>query len=156
MEKHGLIRVVDTRLVSGILEKRYQAAARLYRFDHHLLMPSSNTPGEGLDMMLSTMMDETKADIKKSVREGIITIMEEDQPPNPNSLLISRIISRMTHEQAMAFYERLEALVAEFAELRRDPENAEEQVYALLISLYPSTRATHHRDGDDSDHLNGL
>src|SRR5947209_14743424 len=30
--KHGLIRVVDTRLVSGITEKRYRATAYLFLF----------------------------------------------------------------------------------------------------------------------------
>ncbi|MFN8372953.1 MAG: helix-turn-helix domain-containing protein [Anaerolineae bacterium] len=148
MEKHGLIRVVDTRLVSGILEKRYQAAARFYRFDHHLLMPSANTGEAGLDMMLSTVMDDVKADIKKSMREGVIEIEREEgsDQTNPRHLLISRIISRLNQEQAVEFYERLEELVKEFAEYRIDPDNAREQVYTMLISLYPSTRAEHHDD----------
>jgi DNA-binding transcriptional ArsR family regulator len=148
MEKHGLIRVVDTRLVSGILEKRYQAAARVYRFDHHLLMSSSNTGDEGLDIMLSTVMDDVKADIKKSVREGVIEIGGDDDSGKSNTrqLLISRIISRLNHAQAEDFYERLDELVKEFAELRIQPENAREQVYTMLVSLYPSTRAEHHDD----------
>ncbi len=154
MEKHGLIRVVDTRLVSGILEKRYQAAARFYRFDHHLLMPTANTGDVGLDMMLSTVMDDVKADIKKSVGEGVID-MERDEnveKPEPRHLLISRIISRLNAEQAAEFYERMEELVKEFAELRIKPENAREQVFTMLVALYPSTRAEHH--GDDEE--NGL
>src|SRR5579872_2555332 len=32
LQKHGLIRVVDTRLVSGITEKRYRAMAYLFLF----------------------------------------------------------------------------------------------------------------------------
>src|SRR5918912_4209068 len=43
LERHGLIVVVDTRLVSGILEKRYQAAARCFRVDHALLALSGST-----------------------------------------------------------------------------------------------------------------
>jgi DNA-binding transcriptional ArsR family regulator len=151
MEKHGLIRVVDTRLVSGILEKRYQAAARFYRFDHHLLMPTSNTGEAGLDMMLSTVMDDVKADIKKSIREDVIEIERDENAdrPNPRNLLISRIVSRLNHEQAVEFYERLDELVKEFAELRIKPENAREQVYTMLVALYPSTRAEHHDDEEN-------
>jgi DNA-binding transcriptional ArsR family regulator len=151
MEKHGLIRVVDTRLVSGILEKRYQAAARFYRFDHHLLMPSAKTGEVGLDMMLSTVMDDVKSDIKKSVREGVIELERDEtaEKPNPRNLLISRIISRLKPEQAEKFYEHLEQLVQEFAELRIEPENARDQVYTMLISLYPSTRADHRDDEEN-------
>lgn len=150
MEKHGLIRVVDTRLVSGILEKRYQAAARLYRFDHHLLMPSSKTGDEGLDMMLSTVLDDVKSDIKKNMREGLIKLEhDEAHQHNPHSLLISRVLSRLTEAQAMSFYDRLDELVKEFVELRQDPENANEQGYAMLLSLYPTAR-TEHRSGADN------
>lgn len=39
LEEHGLIRVVDTRLVSGIVEKLYQARAYSYRVDKGLLSP---------------------------------------------------------------------------------------------------------------------
>src|SRR4051812_17141092 len=34
MEEHGLLRVVGTRLVSGILEKQYRATAMSFSFDH--------------------------------------------------------------------------------------------------------------------------
>src|SRR5690349_23081625 len=44
LEKHGLVRVVGTRLVSGILEKRYQAAAYKFSVDHALLMPAPSAP----------------------------------------------------------------------------------------------------------------
>src|SRR5919199_432922 len=50
LERHGLIMVVDTRLVSGILEKRYRAAARCFHVDHALLALSGPTGDEGLEM----------------------------------------------------------------------------------------------------------
>jgi DNA-binding transcriptional ArsR family regulator len=149
MEKHGLIRVVDTRIVSGILEKRYHAAARFYRFDHQLLTPGSVISDEGVDMMLSTIMDESKADIKKSIRAGLIEFRERaEEAPTPEersrSLLISRLISRLSPEQADEFYTRLEALMKEFAQLRAEPANAEEQAFHMLVTLYPTTRVPIH------------
>ena len=41
MEKHGLIQVVETNIVSGIVEKKYQVVARNYRIDDQLLADQS-------------------------------------------------------------------------------------------------------------------
>jgi DNA-binding transcriptional ArsR family regulator len=144
MEKHGLIRVVDTRMVSGILEKRYYATARYYSFDHHLLSPNTAPSTEGLDMMLSTVFDEPKADLKKSVQAGLVEFDLDNQQEGVYPLVISRLISRLTDEQAKDFRERLQTLLKEFAELRIDPHNAEEQGFAMVLCMYPTTRVPLH------------
>lgn len=60
MEKHGLIQVVETNIVSGILEKKYQVTARNYRLQDGLLT-ESNTFSEEIDMMLSAIFSTTRS-----------------------------------------------------------------------------------------------
>lgn len=46
LQKHGLIRVVDTRLVSGITEKRYRTTAYLFLFNELGITPTASKPVE--------------------------------------------------------------------------------------------------------------
>src|SRR3954467_12474429 len=43
LEEHGLIQVTETRIVSGIIEKHYRAAAREFAIERSLLTPGQNT-----------------------------------------------------------------------------------------------------------------
>src|SRR5512145_3269846 len=52
LEERGLIQVVDTRIVSGIVEKQYQATALSYHVNKTLLSPTSPSGIEGLNVML--------------------------------------------------------------------------------------------------------
>lgn len=147
MEKHGLIRVIDTRIVSGILEKRYQASARTYRLDQRLLSPAAPTGDESIEMMFATVFDDTKLDIKKSIRVGLVELAQPDADPNnpnPHGLVLTRMLSRLTPEQAAEFYRRLNDLAREFAAHRTEPDNADQQVYSLIVAAYPSTRVPLH------------
>src|SRR5918994_5939623 len=51
LEEHGFIRVGETRVVSGILEKRYQATAHRYSVDRALLT------GDGVEDAVSGAID---------------------------------------------------------------------------------------------------
>src|SRR5688572_24810596 len=44
LEKHGLIVLVDTRVVSGIIEKHYQVSAQNVRVAKHLLSGGDGNP----------------------------------------------------------------------------------------------------------------
>ena len=52
MGKRGLIRVVRTRVVSGIIEKHYQVTAREFNVDRRLLSPHGDARDEGDHMTL--------------------------------------------------------------------------------------------------------
>ena len=55
LPKHGLIRVVDTRLVSGITEKRYRPTAYLFLFEELGLGAGSATAAGTPDGHASTL-----------------------------------------------------------------------------------------------------
>ncbi len=144
LEERGLIRVTDTRIVSGILEKQYQAAALSYRVNKGLFSLTSEAGREGLNVMLTGLFEDTKEDIQQSVEAGVIDVTEPEDEGKPlySSLLISRNTLSLTPDQAEEFYRRLRELVREYL---RDtdhlsPEEPDEQFYGLMIALYPSIR----------------
>jgi len=143
LEEHHLIRVVDTRIVSGIVEKQYQATALSYHVNKTLFSPTSPTGLEGLDVMLRGLFDDTKADIQESVEAGAIDVQTPENPDEPvnRTLMIARNTLHLTPERAEDFYRRLRALIQEYVgsdeKLSGDPD---ERTYGLLLTLYPSIR----------------
>ena len=144
LEERSLIRVVDTRIVSGILEKQYQSAALSYRVNKALFSLTSQAGKEGLNVMLTGLFEDTKEDIQNSVEAGVIDVsaQEEDEKALYRSLVISRSTLYMTPEQAEEFYKRLRSLVREY--LRDEdhllPSSTDEQAYGLMLALYPCIR----------------
>jgi DNA-binding transcriptional ArsR family regulator len=143
LEERSLIRVVDTRIVSGIVEKQYQAAAFNYRVNRELFSLTSQAGKEGLNVMLTGLFDDTREDIQQSVDAEVLDVsapQNDDQPLN-RSLMISRHTLHLTPEEAEVFYQRLKMLVRETLEQSRiGRANPEAHAYGLLVSLYPSTR----------------
>src|SRR5215211_5670272 len=48
LEEHGLIQVTETRIVSGIIEKHYVAAAKEYAIERSLMTPGQSMNADGL------------------------------------------------------------------------------------------------------------
>lgn len=158
LEEHGLIRVVGTRIVSGILEKQYQAVALSYHVNKALFSPTSPTGREGLNLMLGGLFEDTRVDIQESIEGGVIDVHtpEDGDRPINRTLMIARNTLHLLPQQAEEFYRRLRALVREY---QRDDEtlsgSPDEQAYGLLITLYPTARL-HSRAADavDEDSVN--
>ena len=136
LERYGLIAVVDTRLVSGILEKRYQAAARCFRVDHDLLALAGPTGDAGLKMFLAAIVGGTEADIRRGVHNGTIDVGQH--APHPDALFLTHVLGRLAPEHLAEFYARLDALVRELAGTRSTQADPRARPYALALALYPA------------------
>lgn len=133
LEEHGLVRVVETRLVSGIVEKHYRTTARRFPLDNSLLKFGSTEHSDLLDMLLEQGLEFTKQDIARGVREGLIDLSV--RPPEPNALLMNRLVGRFTPEEARRVYEKLIALMNELIEGQvTGGEDAE--LYTIFICMY--------------------
>jgi DNA-binding transcriptional ArsR family regulator len=143
LEERSLIRVVDTRIVSGIVEKQYQAAALSYRVDRELFSLTSQAGKEGLNVMLTGLFDDTREDIQTSAEADVLDVSphEGDDKPLNRSLLISRNTLQLKPETAEEFYRRLKALVREYVQ-ESTTEGVGKNPYGLLVALYPSTGMT--------------
>ncbi len=138
LEAHALIRVVGTRVISGIIEKQYQVAAHRLSVDRALLSSSSASEPERetLDVFLSVVLDHTKSEIKKGVQAGLIN------PEQPSlwkgGLALGRMALRLSPYQAEALHARLVELSREFAALESDSRHGDLQSYEVLLGIYPT------------------
>jgi DNA-binding transcriptional ArsR family regulator len=150
LEQHGLIRVVGTRLVSGILEKQYQATAYKLSVDRRLFSPAPTSLAgyEGLEVFLSAVLDYTHSDMMRSVRSGLAEF-SDDAPPE-RRLNVGRRWFWLTPEEARTYLERLEALDEEFQRLHGDEPAEGALLYEFLMGFYPThERAPDASPGDD-------
>lgn len=138
LEEHGLIRVVGTRLVSGIVEKQYQATAYKLTVDRALFTPTDAAPSayEGLDVFLSAVLDYTHSDMMRSVRAGLAD-PDKEAPPE-RKLHVGRQWFWLTAEEARAFMERLGELEDEFRHRHGDTPAEGTQLYEFLVGFYPT------------------
>jgi DNA-binding transcriptional ArsR family regulator len=136
LEEHGLLRVAGTRIVSGIIEKRYRVAARSLRPDRVLLDPAGAGHDEVVDLLLSSILETTRRDldtIRAAVGSGIIDLAQS--APIERRVQVVKTLGRLTHEQVTAFSEQLHALVREFGTLAA--LNTTDQGYSLTIMFHP-------------------
>ncbi len=135
LEEHGLIQVVDTRMVSGIVEKQYRAVSKQYRVKHELLSTATEEGRRGVNTAITAAIDSTKDDILRSL-EARQFETEHGAPPHPRKALVVRHHKRLSESDADEFRRRLNALADEFDEApESDPEG---QSFGLLIAYYPS------------------
>jgi DNA-binding transcriptional ArsR family regulator len=135
LEERDLIRVVRTRVVSGIIEKQYGVTAYRLSVERALLSPSAPAPDEGLETFLSVVLDHTKGEIARGVRAGLIDL--DKKSPGEGGMLLGRSWWRLTPEEAGEMTERMKAVAEEY--INRHPEGSTApgvQFYEMLLGFY--------------------
>lgn len=146
LEKHLLIQMVDTRIVSGIVEKHYQASAKTYRLERNLLSPSAEGFDENLDLMLSGVMGNMRGDLRESILAGVADV--SDTAPPHRRVMMTQGRMMLTPQQAEAFYQRMLELLKEFDALQDDHAPDENAIpYKVTLLAHPL-----HRHAHDSNH----
>ncbi len=135
LEKFGLLQVVETRQVSNLIEKYYQATASYLSIDPNLLTFNTDEGKESIQSVMAAAIDTTKEDLLRSLQARSLQL-EQGAAEHPRSITISRNLSNLSDEQFENFHQRLEALIEEFSEA--DSKDANDQTFALTIALYPS------------------
>jgi DNA-binding transcriptional ArsR family regulator len=147
LEEHGLIRVVDTRIVSGIIEKQYLVSARMFMVKSGLLSPTEDGD-QHLSGILSDMFEDVKEEIRDSVRYGVISFGEN--APKHRKLHISFISAQLTEDQAQEFYNRLEQMIREFNEIDNG-EHDDQQLYTFQYTIFPTYRPESNTETADDE-----
>lgn len=132
LEENGLLLVAESRLVSGILEKKYIPAARQYTVDKQLLRTAEGGGAEGesvLGQAIETVLHSTADDFKRAIRAGVAAI-GDDATPRRRSVL-SKSIVRLRPEDAAKVIELLESLTK-----TKDDEGADADTYGLTLAFY--------------------
>ena len=139
MEKLGLIRVVETRMVANMVEKAYRAAAYKLDVASDLLDFGSDSGQQAIHGLLTTGLEATRDDLLRSLHVRQMEL-EQGAEARPRQVMVSRTTARIPDAKADAFRSRLQALIAEFDEADRTKDKDGEglQDYALLVAFYPS------------------
>jgi len=134
LESHNIIQVVDTNIVSGIIEKTYQVAARRFQVDENLLS-DGEINDDKLNALLEAILDTTKEEIKNSFYAGLIEWPNRKKPTKGGMM---RLHLELTESKAVEFYGRLETLVAEYGELSiQNEDDPTIPSFGLTITFYP-------------------
>ena len=127
-----LIRAVERRVVSGIIETRYVVAARSFQLDRALL--TGDSP-EGLQVLHDTLVavfDTARSEVELAIRLGVI---DPAAPPSDGrGLMITRGLAQLTPDRARELRQRLGALSDEFG---KDAATEESIAYGIVLAVYP-------------------
>lgn len=150
LEQHGLIRVIGSRIVSGILEKFYQATAKLYRPDPELLSFAPGSNEGNVDAYLSSLLDSTKRDIKRSFQAGLIEMAGDE--PRIRRLATIQMVASLRPEQAERVYARFSEIIKELEEMDKESASDEQaHLYELMMVLFPTLVDDSNGEENDSE-----
>jgi DNA-binding transcriptional ArsR family regulator len=155
LESHTLIAVDETRVVSGLTEKRYRVTANRITVEKRLLGEPGSASGSvdnaPLDVFLSVILDEVATEIRRSVQSGLIDLdRTHEDVPHPRGLVLGRKWFHFTPERLAAYRDAVATLDAQFEEDRTSsPHPLEEtSLYEVLTAFYPIVPAN--REGDSA------
>jgi DNA-binding transcriptional ArsR family regulator len=137
LEKHGLIRVVETHQVGNLLEKVYQATAPELEVEKSLLTFATEEGKESIYSMMTATLDTTREDLLRSLQARLFEL-EHGAKEQPRRVVLNRTLSNLTDSRASELQERLCELVQEFADADVDVDEDDTHLFALTVAFYPT------------------
>jgi len=137
LEKHGLIEVIDTNVISGIIEKTYRITARRLRLDESLLA-APGFENHQLENLVSAILDEIRQEMMAGLRHGLIEFAKNERQEKPQEFLW-RGVSYLTPEEAEMIQQKIAALFLEVEGYPQERQTAgkNNRPYAINFLFYP-------------------
>ena len=129
--QHGLIRPVERRVVSGIIETRYRVAALSFQLDRRLFAGTTAEDREAVHQALVTVFDSARAEVEEAIRLGLIDFA--DTAPDQLRVLLTRGLASLSPGRAAELRKRLQAIADEFGD-DADPDG---DAYGIVLAVYP-------------------
>ena len=137
LEKHGLIEVVETRMVANLEEKLYQAVATNFELAPGLLTTNTDEGKDVANELLIGTIDATRDDLLRSLQARYFQL-DHGAPEHPRRVVLNREVCRIPEDKAVEFQQRLCALLEEFEAADCPPGTPDTFPYAFMAALYPS------------------
>ena len=133
LENFNLIKVVSTRVVSGIIEKQYISAARTYTFSRTLISEANPNQDEVNEVMYNrilSLVELTSSEAKESLRAGLFG------PGIISSM--TNVKHRLTQAQVSLIADKFQELInsPEFEELKSGGDDTARD-YRVTFSIFP-------------------
>ena len=130
--ERDLIRPVERRVVSGIIETRYNVVATSFQLDRALFAADSDEGLAVLHETLRAVFDTARSELELAIRLRSVDASPDAAPDR--RLLLSRGLTRMAPDRATELRERLARLLEEYA---ADDDTADAIGWGLVVALYP-------------------
>lgn len=136
LEAAGFVKVVETRVKSGIIEKYYRAVAESFQVDRKLLKggPQGDEP---LENMLTVVFDATTDDIRRSWAEGLLPLGATAKKLRER-VVLTRSLYTVPEADIPQFTAKFNALLKEL----QAAETPEGVPYGLTLAFYPRALKT--------------
>lgn len=135
LEEHEFIRVVETQLVSGILEKTYRATARRFEVDKELFPNNPAEYGEAMSLV-NSMFTETLEELGRLMEYARTHAEDHDRLlPRGTASEIGRRQYNLTLDEANEFLQKLKEVILS---LPHDREPMPDTVpFILTFAFFP-------------------
>ena len=138
LESHGLIRVVETRMVNNIVEKVYWTTAEELTIDTDLIKYSSEGGPEYLGKLVNSTLDTIRDDLFRSLDAKKFNT-EHGDDKGGSEILMSKLQKRISSETYLAFKQKLTDVLDEFSKLTEvDVDETDFEVVNFSCFMYPS------------------
>jgi DNA-binding transcriptional ArsR family regulator len=134
LERVGLIRLARTSQNRGTIEKYYLAVARQFRADSRIFSPpDAGTTAEenGLQTMISYIMDRTADDIRGLIAQGVGKQGIEEQG------VVTHVEIRTTAAEGRRLQARLQKFLASLEDIDEAKDTPGTKRYRLTLAFYP-------------------
>jgi DNA-binding transcriptional ArsR family regulator len=132
LEERGFIVVAETRMVSGILEKRYQLTAVSFRVERSLLAGGAT---DEIGAVIDTIFEKARNEILAGQRAGLVDLGAEEHERRRMALWASHArLSPASVRKVQRLVERLAAM--------DDLEEPDGTDYGLVVAFYPRATET--------------
>jgi DNA-binding transcriptional ArsR family regulator len=138
LEKHGLIEVVERRMVNNMIEKLYWTTAEDVEIDKSLLEFSHDGLQEGLVNLVSSSLEATRKEMLRSF-EARSFQLDHGAQPMPRDVVIQSIRKRLKDETYQAFLKKFRNLLKAFRDLPEETGSDEDiNTFSIACYLYPN------------------
>lgn len=137
LEKHGLIEVSETRMVTNMMEKVYKASARHIDCEPSLVTFSTEEGKNAVKTYITPIIDTTREDLLRSLQARDYQL-EHGASENPRRMLVFRQVCHIPDDRILEFSKRLEDMYNEFLGAGDNAPTPTSPNYAMMIAFYPS------------------
>ena len=136
MEQIGVIQVVETNIVSGIVEKTYGVTAKEYTVDKSLFSGDEiDFSEDDFSNVVSAIFNSTLKLANRAAKAGLINLKEEG--PKRTTAIMSGYF-HLTDEQLEEFGETMKEMMTKFSDYTEANKNAEDGTgYRYTITFFP-------------------
>jgi DNA-binding transcriptional ArsR family regulator len=148
--ERDLIRPVERRVVSGIIETRYNVVATSFQLDRALFAADSDESLAVLHETLRAVFDTARSELELAIRLRSVDASPDAAPDR--RLLLSRGLTRLSPARATELRERLTTLLEEYG---ADDADADAIGWGLVVALYPMPVTDTDTDTDTEEPTDG-